>query len=186
MPIPMFRGFSTLPCFRATPMLRRMELVVTLLVVGAILLLLETILPGMVAGIVGGCCLIAGVALGFVRLGAVAGTWILAGTVLGVIAGFAIWARTFPNTRFGRAFISQSVTGEIRAERPELLNQTGTAFTQLRPSGTALINGQRVDVITEGSLIEKGTPVKVVATEGIRVVVRAIQEPAAETKNTLS
>ena len=40
--------------------------------------------------------------------------------------------------------------------------------------GTALINGKRVDVITEGSHIERGTPVKVVALEGMRVVVRAI------------
>lgn len=167
-------------------MLRRMELVVTLLVVGAILLLLETILPGGVAGIVGGCCLIVGVVLGFVRLGAATGTWILMGTVVGVVAGFAVWARVFPNTRFGRAFISQGVTGEIGAERPELMNQTGTAFTQLRPSGTALINGQRVDVVTEGSLIEKGTAIKVVGIEGMRVVVRAISEPEVQLKNTLS
>jgi len=164
-----------------------MELVVTLLVVGAILLLLETILPGMVAGAVGGCCLIAGVILGYVRLGPEAGTWILAGTVVGVIAGFIVWARVFPQTRFGRAFISQGVVGEIGTERPELLHQTGTAFTQLRPSGTALINGQRVDVVTEGTLIEKGTPIKVVALEGMRVVVRATEEPTnliPETKTT--
>ena len=162
-----------------------MELTVTLLVVGAILLLLETILPGGVAGIVGGCCLIAGVILSYVNLGAAVGTWILAGTVVGVIAGFVVWARVFPQTRFGRAFISQSVTGEIHAEKPELLHQTGTAFTQLRPSGTALINGQRVDVVTEGTLIEKGTPIKVVAIEGMRVVVRASAEstnPLPETK----
>ncbi len=164
-----------------------MELVVTLLVVGAILLLLETILPGMVAGAVGGCCLIAGVILGYVRLGPEAGTWILAGTVVSVIAGFIVWARVFPQTRFGRAFISQGVVGEIGTERPELLHRTGTAFTQLRPSGTALINGQRVDVVTEGTLIEKGTPIKVVALEGMRVVVRATQEPTnllPETKTT--
>jgi len=154
-----------------------MELVVTLLVVGAILLLLETILPGMVAGIVGGCCLIAGVILGYVNLGAATGTWIFAATSVGVMAGFIIWARVFPHTRFGRAFISQSVTGEIRAERPELLHQTGNAFTLLRPSGTALINGQRIDVVTEGGLIEKGAPIKVVAIEGMRVVVRASAEP---------
>ena len=150
-----------------------MELVVTLLVIGAILLLLETVLPGAVAGIVGGCCLIAGVILGYVNLGPAVGTWILAGTSVGVIAGFAIWARVFPQTRFGRAFISQRVTGDLGAGKPELLHETGTAFTVLRPSGTALINGQRVDVVTEGSMIEKGTAIKVIGIEGLRVVVRA-------------
>lgn len=153
-----------------------MELVITLLVVGAILLLLETVLPGMIAGIVGGCCLLAGVIMGYIEFGAAAGTWILCGAVVGVIAGFCVWVKFFPTSRYGRAFISRGVTGDIRAEKPELLHQTGTAFTQLRPSGMALINGQRVDVVTEGSLIEKGMPIKVVATEGMRVVVRALSE----------
>jgi membrane-bound serine protease (ClpP class) len=164
-----------------------MALVITLLVVGAILLLLETVLPGMIAGIVGGCCLIAGVIMGYVEFGTSTGTWILFATVVALVAGFAVWARYFPESRFGRAFISKGVTGDIRAEKPELLHQTGTAFTQLRPSGTALINGQRVDVVTEGSLIEKGAPIKVVATEGLRVVVRALSEQpihSPETKTT--
>ncbi|MBL9126358.1 MAG: hypothetical protein JNL97_01865, partial [Verrucomicrobiales bacterium] len=58
--------------------------------------------------------------------------------------------------------------------RPELLNQSGSALTHLRPSGTALIGGRRVDVITEGSMVERGSPVRVVAVEGMRVVVRAL------------
>ena len=79
----------------------------------------------------------------------------------------------FPESRFARLFISRRTVGDIGTERPELLNQSGAALTTLRPSGTAVINGQRVDVVTEGSLIEAGTPVKVVAVEGLRVVVRA-------------
>ena len=163
-----------------------MALVITLLVVGAILLLLETVLPGMIAGIVGGC-LIAGVIMGYVEFGASTGTWILFGTVIALVAGFGVWAKYFPDSRFGRAFISKGVTGDIHTEKSELLHQTGAAYTQLRPSGTALINGQRVDVVTEGSLIEKGAPIKVVATEGLRVVVRALSEQpthSPETKTT--
>ena len=52
------------------------------------------------------------------------------------------------------------------------LNKEGVAKTQLRPSGTAIIDGERVDVVTEGNLIEPGTNLKVVAVEGMRVVVR--------------
>ncbi len=58
--------------------------------------------------------------------------------------------------------------------KPELLNGTGTALTQLRPSGIADINGQRVDVVTEGDLIERGAQIKVVAVEGARIVVREV------------
>ena len=70
-------------------------------------------------------------------------------------------------------FVSQHAVGDLGVDRPELLHGTGTAVTQLRPSGVATINGQRVDVVTEGGLIERGTPVKVVAVEGSRIVVRA-------------
>jgi membrane-bound serine protease (ClpP class) len=47
-------------------------------------------------------------------------------------------------------------------------------LTKLRPSGTAVINGKRVDVVTEGAFIEPGQSIKVVAIEGLRVVVRAV------------
>jgi len=54
------------------------------------------------------------------------------------------------------------------------VHQTGTALTILRPSGTAEINGRRVDVVTEGDWLEVGAPVTVIAVEGLRVVVRAL------------
>jgi len=44
----------------------------------------------------------------------------------------------------------------------------------LRPSGTAVINGKRIDVVTEGPFVERGSPIKVVEVEGARVVVRAV------------
>ena len=151
-----------------------MALVITLLVVGALLLLLETILPGMVAGIIGLICLISGVVVAYDRLGVPTAHWILLGVLLGLICGTMTWLKYFPRSRIIQPLVSQSKVGDIGTERPELVNQTGTAFTQLRPSGTALINGKRVDVVTEGGLIEAGTPVKVIAVEGMRVIVRAV------------
>ena len=53
-----------------------------------------------------------------------------------------------------------------------LLDQQGEAFTDLRPSGKANINDQRFDVVTEGVFLEKGDPIRVIAIEGQRVVVR--------------
>jgi membrane-bound serine protease (ClpP class) len=85
---------------------------------------------------------------------------------------FSFWLKFFPGSRIARRFISQSSTGELGVARPELLNGTGVALSQLRPSGTATINGQRVDVVTEGGLIERVTAIKMVAVEGARVVVR--------------
>ena len=151
-----------------------MALIITLLILGAILLFLETLLPGMIAGIIGFLCLMAAVMLGYRDFGYQTGSLILAGVLVGLVIGTWCWLKFFPESRLGKRFISQSSSGELGVEKPELLNGTGVALTQLRPSGTASIKGQRVDVVTEGGLIERGTAVKVVTVEGARIVVREV------------
>ena len=151
-----------------------MTLIITLLIVGAILLFLETLLPGMIAGIIGFLCLMAAVMLGYRDFGYQTGSLILAGVLVGLVIGTWCWLKFFPESRLGKRFISQSSSGELGVEKPELLNGTGVALTQLRPSGTASIKGQRVDVVTEGGLIERGTAIKVVTVEGARIVVREV------------
>ncbi|MDB6024318.1 MAG: rane protein [Verrucomicrobiales bacterium] len=151
-----------------------MELIAALLIAGVVLMLLELILPGMVAGIVGFGCLVAAVIMSYSRFGSQTGNLILLCVVVALIGAAILWVRFFPDSPMARPFISKTSIGNIGAEKPELLNQTGTAHTTLRPSGTAVINGQRVDVVTEGTMIDRGTPIKVVQIEGMRVVVRAI------------
>lgn len=153
---------------------KAMELVVALLAAGIVLLLAETVLPGVIAGVLGMCCLIAGIIEGYAKFGERTGNLILLLVFVGLATGFCLWLKFFPDSRLARLVVSRTVVGEIGTEQPELVNQSGTAFTQLRPAGTALINGRRVDVVTEGQLIERGAPVRVVAVEGMRVVVRAV------------
>jgi len=151
-----------------------MATVVTLILVGAALLLLETVLPGMIAGIIGFACLAAGVIMAYFYFDAGTANVVLAAVVVGVIVGALAWFKFFPDSRFAKIFISQRTVGDIGTDKPELLNQTGKALTSLRPSGTAVISGKRIDVVTEGPFIEPGTAVKVVAVEGMRVVVRSV------------
>lgn len=149
-----------------------MALIITLLILGAVLLFLETLLPGMIAGALGFLCLMAAVILGYRDFGYQTGNLLLAGVIVGGLIGIWCWLKFFPGSRVARKFISHGSVGDLGVEKPELLNGAGTALTQLRPSGAALINGQRVDVVTEGGLIERGAKVKVVAVEGARIVVR--------------
>jgi membrane-bound serine protease (ClpP class) len=151
-----------------------METVAALLVLGTILLLLETVLPGMVAGVVGFLCLAGGVALAYVKYGAATGNVVLFGVGVSLVVLAVLWIRFFPHSRLGQVFVTRHTIGTLGVERVDLIDQTGTALTRLRPSGTAVIQGRRVDVVTEGSMIDGGTPIKVVAVEGMRVVVRAL------------
>jgi membrane-bound serine protease (ClpP class) len=57
-----------------------------------------------------------------------------------------------------------------------LIDKEGVAFTNLRPSGTVVIDGKRFDVVTEGEMIDKDTPVKVAKIEGSRIIVKTIQK----------
>jgi len=157
-------------------MLSPVTLVIILLVVGAVLLLLETMLPGLVAGILGFCCLVAGLALAYSTTGARTANMLLVVVLVVLVGGFGLWVKFFPDSRLGQVFVSKRVVGNIDADRPELLHQSGTAYTSLRPSGTALINGKRIDVVTEGPFVERGAPIKVVAVEGVRVVVRPVAD----------
>jgi membrane-bound serine protease (ClpP class) len=158
-----------------------MGLVITLFVVGAILLLLETVLPGMIAGFIGLLCIVAGVIESFILFGPETGSYILAGVFVTLMIGTFLWLKFLPDSRAGRVFASNQTVGDIGTERPELVGKAGTALTPLRPSGTAVINGQRIDVVTEGAMIDRNTPVKVVAVEGMRVVVRALSDNPPQT-----
>lgn len=151
-----------------------MAVVATLIVIGIVLLLLETILPGLIAGALGVLALCAAVVYAFVNFGPKTGSSTLF-FVVGLLGiGCILWVKFFPQSAMARMFVSSRTIGNVSVERPELLDQTGVTLTALRPAGTANLNGKRVDVVTEGSFIDKGTPVRVVAVEGMRVVVRAM------------
>src|SRR5688572_20147782 len=105
-----------------------MATVVTLILVGAALLLLETVLPGMIAGIIGFGCLAGGVVMAYLNLDNSTANIVLLVVLVGVIAGALAWFKFFPDSRFAKVFISERTVGDIGTDKPELLNQTGTAL----------------------------------------------------------
>jgi len=64
-------------------------------------------------------------------------------------------------------------TSSIR--RDELMGMEGKALTDLRPAGTGLFGDERIDVVSEQAWIEQGSPIRIVASEGYRHVVRLIK-----------
>ncbi len=155
-----------------------MSTVVVLILAGAVLLALETVLPGLVAGLAGFACLVAAVVVAYARLGPETGNLVLFTLAGGLVVAAVLWVRYFPNSRLGRLFVTRGTVGNLEVERPELVGQTGTALSNLRPSGTAVIGGRRVDVVTEGGMVERGATIKVLAVEGLRVVVRPCEREA--------
>ncbi len=74
------------------------------------------------------------------------------------------------------ATLSQTLSSQegVISQNPNLelfINQKGEALADLRPSGSALIDNQRVDVVSCGEYIEKGSKIIVVKVTGNQVVV---------------
>src|SRR5688500_1867114 len=117
-----------------------MATVVILLVAGTLLILLETVLPGLIAGIIGFCCIGIGLALAYMRFDLQTANTILIIVMSAALVGTILYIKYFPDSRVAQLFVSKSAIGDIGAENPSLLKQTGQALTTLRPSGTAVIN----------------------------------------------
>src|ERR1043165_716669 len=56
----------------------------------------------------------------------------------------------------------------------KLKGEVGKALTPLRPGGAAMINGLKVDVVTEGKFVDPGAVIKVLRVNGTTVVVEPI------------
>ena len=60
-------------------------------------------------------------------------------------------------------------------DRSHLVGKVGVTTTPLRPSGTVIIDDERIDAVAEGSFIPGQVEVKVILVEGTRIVVRPIK-----------
>lgn len=147
--------------------------VIALGTAGVTLLFLEMFLPGMIAGIIGAIMLIAAVFVAYSDVGIEAGNVTLAAATAITALLWWWWATKFQHTRFGRRMtLTATDTGTSQAEGiTHLAGQTGIAITPLRPSGTILVGGRRIDAITGGEFIENGTCVRIVRAEGSAVIV---------------
>lgn len=148
---------------------------IALFVGGIILMLIELFVPSFgVLGILGIIALFSGVVLSAEKTGQALLSLGIA--LLIAIIVIIIVARIFKRRGIWNRFIlSEKLDKESgfvsNVEQVDLLGATGVAQTVLRPAGTALIDGRRVDVVTNGEYIAAGTKIKVVHVEGLRVVV---------------
>ena len=103
--------------------------------------------------------------------------------IMGSFIIIALLARYLPRTSIYRRFAlmdsnppGPSLAGAPRQFATALAltpGTLGTAITVLRPSGKARFADHVVDVVTEGEFIAAQTPVTVVQTDGMRVVVKS-------------
>lgn len=154
--------------------LESMTTIISLALLGLVLLLAEMFLPGLILGLVGLALMAVAIVLGYVQFGPATGTVIFA--ALGGISLilFLVWMRYFQKTRVGQGLTlarSLSSGNELPGSR-NLIGKTGFSSTDLRPTGRAMIDQVRVEVMAESGFIEAGTAITVIAADSNRILVR--------------
>ena len=86
-----------------------------------------------------------------------------------VVSGMKILAKSSLALR--RELSKQDGVVSQRQGLEAYINMKGKSVTDLRPSGMAQINSQRLDVVTDGEYIDADTPIVVTGVKGNQIIV---------------
>lgn len=156
-----------------------------LVAAGLVLLAVELfVIPGFgITGVLGIIALLGGMSLSLVGAGA---TWEfimravarVVFSLLAALVGSLVLLKFLPRLPFGRRLILETGLSaeEGWASAPEgdkkWQGKKGRAVSPLRTAGIAEIDGERVDVVSDGEFIESGAAIVVTRIDGNRIVVR--------------
>ncbi|MFA6815075.1 MAG: NfeD family protein [Lentisphaeria bacterium] len=156
-----------------------LSIIIFLLGFGIFLILLETLIPGGIAGTFGGLSLLAGLVGIFMEKGFYVGSAaVLLTAVCGVLL-VGLWFRYIPKTKMGKGLQIQEDSKDCISydlKNQALVGKMGHSITILRPVGRAVIDGEKYDVITMGDRILSNESIRVLKVEGNRIVVEKVEE----------
>lgn len=155
---------------------------ILLFILGAALIGAEFFIPGGIVGIIGIGAVIASIVMAGADV-----THMLISVLIAIsvaIVGMVIIMKVFGKklTILNNLVLKDATTTEdgyvSNVNRIDLIGRTGKTVTPLRPSGIMDIQGERLDVVSEGAYIEAGKMVVIIKVEGSRIVVREEREEA--------
>lgn len=158
---------------------------IIIFIIGVLLLLIEIFLiPGFgVAGILGIILMISGLFLGLIGDFEMTDRSLISVAIIQLAAVFVgtgifiyLLSKILPKTNiWNRLILQEHSPGKSGyTAKPifdHLIGVEGIALTDLRPAGSAIINDQRIDVVTEGDFISHNSSIIVKAVEGSKIVV---------------
>jgi membrane-bound ClpP family serine protease len=151
---------------------------IMLFAVGIMLIFLEFFLPGAISGTLGLAALIASLFLAGENPLSMGISIFISICVSIAVLFFMIKVMGKKMVLFNRMILFDTAKKEdgyvSNINRIDLLGKEGMALTVLRPSGTAVFNNERIDVVSEGSFIDQNAKITVIKVEGVRIVVREV------------
>lgn len=178
--VPGFMGLSSLFLFFYGHLVAGLAGFETLILfmLGIALIILEFFLPGGIAGIIGFVSIVISFFLATDNIVHMSISLLIAITASIFVSILMVKVFGKKMRLFKKLILTDSTNTEkgyvSNKSRLDLVGQIGYTLTALRPSGTILINEERIDVVSEGNYISKNVQVKVVKAEGSRIVVREV------------
>jgi membrane-bound serine protease (ClpP class) len=162
---------------------------IVIFIAGVILLLLEIfVIPGFgILGVLGILMMIAGLFLGMLSDIALTDSSLVSFAIIQIASVFVgltilifILSKFLPKSNaWNRLILHENISSKSGyASKPSLehlVGVNGIALTDLRPAGSAIINDNRIDVVTEGDFISHDSSIVVKSVEGSKVVVGLIK-----------
>ena len=145
-----------------------LTLYISLLLAGFVLIGMEIFIPGGILGIFGSIAWIAAAVVGWRSF---PDPWNIVSAFSLLLVGlltFVVWIRYFPKSRIGRSLSLNENTASYKSHSMTQIpvGTVGKAVSTLRPSGIAIFDGKRLDVVADGEWIEAGESIKISSTSG--------------------
>ena len=148
--------------------------ILTLIIIGQALLFIElAIIPGLgVAGVLGLGAIAGSCHLSFANISTTAGIMII---LINIILATIVVMLTLRKKTWKRFSLDTNIDAKIDTpikEKGVSVGDTGTAITRLAPTGTAIINGNTLEVTTRGILIDPQKSIEVIEISNNKVYVK--------------
>ncbi|MCP3741344.1 nodulation protein NfeD [Rossellomorea sp. BNER] len=150
-----------------------------LFLIGVGLIVAEFFLPGGIVGILGLAAIVGSILMAGGNVMTM-GISLLIAFVVAIIA-MILFVKVFRKKMklFNKIILKDSTNTESgyvsNVNRHELIGKIAITKTPFRPSGTILLEDERIDAVTEGGYIGQDKKVKIVKVEGSRIVVREVE-----------
>ena len=154
--------------------------IIIILLVGMLLVTLEiVVLPGAIAGIVGGLFLAVGVWQSYANYGAMAGNIVLVTSIIVCVLLLVFFMRSKTWRFFG---LKTEIDSKVNTVDENILpiGARGTTISRLAPTGKARISDQIVEVHTISEFVNENETVEIVKIDGYKITVKRIDKTENE------
>ena len=150
-----------------------------LLLIGLVLVLIEFYLPGAIMGVLGGCFIFAAIVVFAMETGSVLLTLafiIGAAIAVGFLIKFALWRIRTASPERSIYLQSDQKGYQAASFDASAIGKHGVVVTDLKPGGHILVDGKRLQAISQSGYLPKGTDVIVLSGQEESLIVKRLNK----------